>query len=165
MLLLCSNILVLIGWLMVYEMVLPKLAEMLLQFEVKTQLLTIQLEARIDCYIKWSSQLFLVMAIVCQLPIVSYLAFQLGFFEPKMLSQNRRVIFLFCLLLAALLSPPDLLAQWATTIFLFVFFEITIWLGMAFKQIAVCASNYAERSKEQSKTVGDYCVANDYGYQ
>ena len=143
-LLLCSNILVLIGWLMMYEIVLPKLAGMLLQFEVKTQLLTIQLEARIDCYIKWSSQLFLVMTIVCQLPIVSYLVFQLGFFYPNMLSQNRRVVFLFCLLVAALLSPPDLVAQWATTIFLFVFFETTVWLGMVFRQVAVFASNFAK---------------------
>ncbi len=151
-LLLCSNILVLIGWLAIYEIVLPKLAGMLLQFEVKTQLLTIQLEARIDCYIKWSSQLFLVMAIVCQLPILSYLVFQLGFFYPKMLSQNRRIVFLFCLLVAALLSPPDLLAQWAITIFLLLFFETTVWLGMVFKQIAVSAdSSELHFTKEGAK--------------
>ena len=160
-LLLCSNILVLIGWLIMYEILLPKLAGMLLQFEVKTQLLTIQLEARIDCYVKWSSQLFLVMSIVCQLPILSYIVFQLGFFYPKMLSQNRRVVFLFCLLVAALLSPPDLVAQWAITIFLLVFFETTVWLGMVFKQIAVCACNFALRNREQSKTVGHYCVTHD----
>ena len=160
-LLLCSNILVLIGWLIMYEILLPKLAGMLLQFEVKTQLLTIQLEARIDCYVKWSSQLFLVMSILCQLPILSYIVFQLGFFYPKMLSQNRRVVFLSCLLVAALLSPPDLVAQWAITIFLLVFFETTVWLGMVFKQIAACACNFALRNREQSKTVGHYCVTHD----
>ena len=133
-LLMFSNALVAFGWLGVYFIILPKLSAILLQFEIKNLLLTIQLEARISSYIRWSLQLFLAAGITCQLPLVSYIAFQIGAFNPKILSKNRRVVFAGSLLIAALVSPPDLLAQWLTTIFVFFSFEFLLWLGMLFKQ-------------------------------
>lgn len=133
--LLSSNMLAAIGWLGVYMIVLPTLAAILLQFEIKTQLITIQLEARIDSYVKWSLQVFLAMGIVCQLPLLAYLAFQLGLFNSKVLSQNRRIAFVLFLLIAAFLSPPDIFAQLITTAFLFLCFETILWLGMVFSQM------------------------------
>ena len=122
------------GWMGVYFIVLPKLSAILLQFEIKNLLFTIQLEARISSYIKWSLQVFFAVGVACQLPLASYLAFRVGAFNPKVLSQNRRVAFAGCLLIAALVSPPDLFTQWVITIFIFICFEFILWLGMIFKQ-------------------------------
>ena len=132
--LILSNALAIIGWLLVYFVILPKLSVILLQFEIKELLLTIQLEARISSYIMWSLQVFFVVGTACQLPLASYAAFQVGVFNPKTLSKNRRVIFVSSMVVAALLSPPDLLAQLMTTVFLFFCFELILWLGMIFKQ-------------------------------
>ena len=131
-----SNAFVVLGWLVVYFVILPKLSAILLQFEIKKVLLTIQLEARISSYIMWSLQVFFVMGVACQLPLASYVAFQVGIFNPKALSKNRRVILVSSIILAAFLSPPDLLTQLVTTVFIFFCFEVTLWLGMIFKQEA-----------------------------
>jgi sec-independent protein translocase protein TatC len=129
-----SNALAVLGWVVVYFIVLPKLSAILLQFEIKKLFLTIQLEARISSYIMWSLQVFFIVGAACQLPLASYLAFQAGVFDPKTLSKNRRVVFLGSMIMAALLSPPDLLTQLVTTVFLFFCFELILWLGMIFKQ-------------------------------
>jgi sec-independent protein translocase protein TatC len=132
--LMLSNALAVLGWVVVYFIVLPKLSAILLQFEIKKLFLTIQLEARISSYIMWSLQVFFIVGAACQLPLASYLAFQAGVFDPKTLSKNRRVVFLGSMIMAALLSPPDLLTQLVTTVFLFFCFELILWLGMIFKQ-------------------------------
>ena len=129
-----TTTLAVLGWVGVYFVVLPKLSAILLQFEIKNLLLTIQLEARISSYIKWSLQVFFTVGVACQLPLASYVAFYVGAFNPKILSQNRRVAFAGCLLLAALVSPPDLFTQWVITIFFFLCFEFILWSGMIFKQ-------------------------------
>ena len=134
--LILSNALAVLGWLVVYFIILPKLSAILLQFEIKKLLLTIQLEARISSYIMWSLQVFFVMGAACQLPLASYVAFQVGVLNPKTLSKNRRVVLVSSIIIAALLSPPDLLTQLVTTVFFFFCSELILWLVMIFKQEA-----------------------------
>lgn len=118
----------------VYLFILPGIAAVLLQFEIKGQILTIQLEARIDSYVNWSSKIFLAVLVYGQLPLLSYIAFCLGVLSPDLLVRRRRVLLALSLLMAALLSPPDLLTQWLATMFIAFWVEAIIWLGMVFNR-------------------------------
>jgi sec-independent protein translocase protein TatC len=114
----------------VYSLILPEIATILLGFEIKNQILIIQLEARIDSYINWSSKVFLAVLLCGQLPLISYVAFRVGLLAPNLLTKKRKPLLALSLLMAAFLSPPDLIAQWLVTIFISCWIETIIWLGM-----------------------------------
>ena len=125
-----SLICLLISLLVVYVIVLPKIALVLLQFEVKRQALTIQLEARIGSYIDWSLKVFFVAALLCQWPIISLIVSRLKPFTSQIGKRNRKAALGLSIVIAALLSPPDLVSQWGIAACLFVWFETIRWLGM-----------------------------------
>lgn len=125
-----SLFLLLVSLLMAYIVVLPKIAMVLLQFEVKRQALTIQLEARISSYINWSFKLFFVAALFCQWPVISLFASHLRLVTPLVGKRNRKAAIVVSILMAAFVSPPDFLSQWGIAACLFVWFEIIVWLRM-----------------------------------
>lgn len=129
-----STFLSILALLSVYFLVLPEIASILLIFEIKSQILTIQLEARIDSYVKWSSKIFLVVLLYGQLPLLSYIAYHLGLLSPGLLIKNRKLLFALSLLVAALLSPPDVIAQWVITIFIWSWIEVIIFLGVVYNR-------------------------------
>jgi sec-independent protein translocase protein TatC len=116
--------------LVTYFVLLPKVAAALLQFEIKRQALSIQLEARIGSYINWSFKVFLVAALFGQWPIISFSASYFGLFDYHLGGGSRRTALASSILLAALVSPPDLVSQWVIAFCLLVWFEIVIWLGL-----------------------------------
>ncbi len=125
-----SVFLSILALLSVYLLVLPEIASILLMFEIKSQILTIQLEARIDSYVNWSSNIFLAVLVYGQLPLLSYIAYHLGLLSPGLLIKNRKLLFALSLLVAAFLSPPDVIAQWLVTISIWSWIEAIIFLGM-----------------------------------
>ncbi|BDA51694.1 Twin-arginine translocase subunit TatC-like protein (mitochondrion) [Coccomyxa sp. Obi] len=129
-----STLFSILALLSVYFLVLPEIASILLMFEIKSQILTIQLEARIDSYVNWSSKIFLAMLLYGQLPLLSYIAYHLGFLSPGLLIRNRKLLFALSLLVAALLSPPDVIAQWLVTISIWSWIEVVIFLGMVYNK-------------------------------
>lgn len=118
----------------VYLLILPGIAGVLLQFEIKSQILTIQLEARIDSYVDWSSKIFLGVLVYGQLPLLSYIGFYWGLLSPNLLIRRRRPLLALSILISALLSPPDLLTQWLVTVSILFWTEAIIWLGMVFNR-------------------------------
>lgn len=131
---LISTLLSMLALLSVYQYILPGIAAILLQFEIKSEILTIQLEARIDSYVNWSSKIFIVVLVYGQLPLLSYMGFCLGLLSSDLLIKRRKVLVVLSLLIAAFLSPPDLLAQILTTLFILFWIESIIWLGMIFNR-------------------------------
>ena len=112
-----------------YFLILPFFLDFLLNFKVDSPLLTIQLEARIDSYVRTSSGVFLIVQSIFQTPV--FLSFLLvsGYIDSAFLSLNRKVFVLFLLLLSALLTPPDPLTECFIFLLLWFFFEFFIWIG------------------------------------
>ena len=127
-----STLLSILALLSVYRLVLPEIASILLMFEIKSQILTIQLEARIDSYVNWSSKIFLAVLLYGQLPLLSYIAYHLRLLSPGLLIKNRKLLFALSLLVAAFLSPPDVIAQWLVTLSMWSWIEVIIFLGIIY---------------------------------
>lgn len=90
-----STLLSILALLSVYLLVLPEIASILLMFEIKSQILTIQLEARIDSYVNWSSKIFLAVLVYGQLPLLSYMAFHLGLLSPGLFIRKRSHLYMW----------------------------------------------------------------------
>lgn len=118
-----------------YFFILPEVYSFLMHFEIKNDLIILQLQPRIQSYIYLVWKFFILLGMFSQIPLIFFLFFQLKLLTGKYLSQNRHFILIFCVILAALLSPPDIFSQLSIAFFLLCNFEIIIWLGFFHSKI------------------------------
>lgn len=80
----------------------------------------------LDSYIDTFSTLTLVMGMVFQLPIIAFLLSKMGFITSEMLSQYRKHALFAIALVAAIITPPDLMTLVLVTIPLYLLYEVSI---------------------------------------
>ncbi|MCP4923883.1 MAG: twin-arginine translocase subunit TatC [bacterium] len=90
--------------------------------------LPIQLEARVGEYLSLSLQLMLAFGVSFQLPVLLLLLGKLGVVTGTGLAKGRRYAFLCILVVAAFLTPPDVLSQIGLAIPLYGLYELSIAL-------------------------------------
>lgn len=80
----------------------------------------------LDSYVDTFATLTLVMGIVFQLPIISYILAKMGVINASLLSKYRKHSFIIIMLLAAIITPPDLMTLILVTIPLYLLYEVSI---------------------------------------
>nr|NP_044778.1 Sec-independent protein translocase component TatC [Reclinomonas americana]O21266.1 RecName: Full=Uncharacterized tatC-like protein ymf16 [Reclinomonas americana]AAD11893.1 Sec-independent protein translocase component TatC [Reclinomonas americana] len=93
----------------------------------KDQLFTIELQAKIHEYLILNTKLIFSLSICFQLPVLILFLFKIYPKTYLWLIHKRRFIYLFFFILAAILSPPDILSQFILVIPLILFFEISLF--------------------------------------
>ena len=124
-----ATLLTILGVVTFYCGVLPSLLNFLLDFKVMSPLFTIQLEARIDSYVRLSVGVFLIVESVFQAPLLFWWLYVSGYVNSLFLSLNRKLFVLFFIFLSALFSPPDFLIQLVVVVFFWLGFEFSVWIG------------------------------------
>lgn len=132
---LSATVCLFLGGLSFYFLVLPEFLEFLLNFKINTPLFTVQLEARIDSYVRVSTGVFLIVECIFQTPLLFSLLYFFGYVDSIFLSKNRKIFVFFLLFLSALLSPPDPFAEFLIFSFFISSFELFIWIGFFIKNI------------------------------
>ncbi len=77
-------------------------------------------------YISTFTTLTLVMGLVFQLPVIAFFLGKLGIVNSKLLRQYRKYAFLVIMVLAAIITPPDLMTLILVTIPLYLLYEVSI---------------------------------------
>lgn len=80
----------------------------------------------LDSYIGTFTTLTLVMGAVFQLPIISFVLAKMGFIDSSMLSQYRKHALIVIALVAAIITPPDVMTLVLVTIPLYLLYEVSI---------------------------------------
>ena len=80
----------------------------------------------LDSYISTFTTLTLLMGVVFQLPVIAFALAKLGFISSDILSKYRKHSFLLIMLVAAIITPPDLMTLILVTIPLYLLYEISI---------------------------------------
>ena len=80
----------------------------------------------LDSYISTFISLTLVMGIVFQLPVISFFLGKLGVISSGMLVDYRKHSFIGIMLVAAIITPPDLMTLILVTIPLYLLYEVSI---------------------------------------
>ena len=80
-------------------------------------------------YIDNIVSLVLGAGIVFQLPLVVFFLSKVGILTPKFLKVNRKYAFVIILVIAAVITPPDVVSQMIVTAPLLVLYEISIWIS------------------------------------
>lgn len=124
-------LLFLAGGAMAYYFVFPVAWKFFLSFEmpaIPNHQIPIQLEASIDQYLSLVIQMILAFGLSFQLPIVLTLGYKLGILGAESLRRYRRHGIVVIFIIAALVTPPDIVSQIALALPLMGLYEITLVL-------------------------------------
>ena len=80
----------------------------------------------LDSYITTFTSLTLIMGVVFQLPVVVFFLGKLGFVTSSMLATYRKHAFIVIMLVAAIITPPDIMTLVLVTIPLYLLYEVSI---------------------------------------
>ncbi len=124
------------GAIFAYFFILPATLEFFSSFEVKGSaadaIIAIQLETKISEYLNFVTKLLLGFGIAFQLPILLLFLIKVGFLSANDLRRKRRYWIVIIFILAAILTPPDVMSQISLASLLILLFEIVILIGNYF---------------------------------
>lgn len=116
-------ILFLLGVLMSYFVLFPISFRFLGTYSVSAKVVS---NITLDSYISTFVSLTLVMGLVFQLPVIAFFLGKLGFVSSELLTKYRKHSFLVIMLVAAIITPPDLMTLILVTIPLYLLYEVSI---------------------------------------
>lgn len=128
--LMATPVLFLSGAAFAYYLIIPPAWKFFLHFETQqiNGVLPIQLEARISEYLAIVMQLVLAFGISFLLPLLLVLLGRIGIIKSHMLTKSRRYAFLLILILAAIMTPPDILSMLGLALPLYLLYEVAIFV-------------------------------------
>lgn len=124
-------VLFLLGVLMSYFVLFPISFRFLGTYRVSARVVS---NITLDSYISTFVSLTLVMGVVFQLPVIAFFLGKMGVVTSDMLARYRKHSFIVIMLIAAIITPPDLMTLILVTIPLYLLYEVSIrvliWSGI-----------------------------------
>ena len=124
-----TPVLFIMGAALVYYMLMPLMIRFFLGFETQggPDQLPIQLDAKVSDYLDLVMSFIFAFGLSFQLPVLLTLLGRVGLVSSDFLKSNRRYAIVFVFVVAAVLTPPDVLSQFSLAIPLLALYEVSVW--------------------------------------
>lgn len=109
-----------------YFVVAPLSINFLATFKISE---TIQNEFDIDSFIGLVRASVLASGFIFELPIIMYFLTKIGLVTPEFLKKNRKYALVIVLILAAIITPPDISTQVIVAIPIIILYEVSIFIS------------------------------------
>ena len=114
-----------IGLLMSYFILMPISFQFLATYQVNEDIAN---TITLDSYISTFTTLTFMMGIVFQLPVFAYFLGKMGFITADVLKQYRKYAFVLIMVIAAIITPPDIFTLILVTFPIYALYEVSIWV-------------------------------------
>lgn len=112
-----------LGLLMSYFVLFPISFQFLANYQVDDEIVN---TITLDSYISTFTTLTFLMGIVFQLPVIAFVLGKMGFIDASMLKQYRSYAFIIIMVIAAIITPPDIFTLVLVTIPIYGLYEVSI---------------------------------------
>lgn len=126
--LIASPILFLMGAALVYYVMLPFVMWFSLKQQITGPGLSIELQLRLDDYLKLATTLLLAFGLCFQLPVILALLGMAGIVSSEMLKTGRRFAIVGVFAVAAVVTPPDPISMISLAVPICLLYEASIWV-------------------------------------
>jgi sec-independent protein translocase protein TatC len=116
----------LIGVLFGYYLIVPFSLDWLGGYSISKEVVN---QINILSYISSVTSIVIAGGVAFELPVVVYFLSKVGLLSPKFLRKYRRHSYVILLIIAAIITPPDVLSQMIVSIPLILLFEISIFIS------------------------------------
>jgi sec-independent protein translocase protein TatC len=117
------SFLFILGVLFSYYFMVPWTLNFLGTYQVSSMVVN---QISLSSYISTVTSTILGVGVVFELPVVVYVLAKIGIITPALLKNNRKYAFVIILIIAAIITPPDVFSQTIVTIPLYSLYEISI---------------------------------------
>jgi len=121
-----SSLLFIIGILFSYFLIVPLTVNFLGTYHVSE---FVQNQVSLKSYVNTVVSVTFAVGIVFELPIFMYFFTKVGLVTPSFLKKNRKYMLVICLILSAIITPPDVFSQVLVCIPLIGLYEISILIS------------------------------------
>lgn len=115
-----------LGVFFAYKIMLPFMLRFLISFSDNV---AVTASITIQEYISFLMLIFIIFGIIFELPVISVLLTGLGFIRTEWLIKARKIMIVLIFVLAALITPPDIVSQIMVAIPIIVLYELSIVLS------------------------------------
>ena len=116
--------------------------------------LPMQLEARVGEYVSLIMSLIFAFGLCFELPVLLTLLAKVGLVTSEGLRQKRRYAIVLVFIVAAVITPPDVISQISLAVPILALYEISIWLArMVERKRALAEAEDAEEIDEPPSPV------------
>jgi len=105
----------------------PLLTKFLLQFQIQKTSLVVEYQATLYAYVSWVWSCLVVVCVISQFPTVLLVTVLWKKITPTNITNYRKGIFILTVLIAAFISPPDIVIQCVLALSLYLYIEFIIW--------------------------------------
>lgn len=107
-----------------------------LNFEVDMSLIgsqiPVQLEAKISEYLSFNTKILFGFGLAFELPIILLILIKFNILSAESLAKKRKYLILVIFVIAAILTPPDVISQISLALPMIVLFEISLLIARRF---------------------------------
>ena len=115
-----------IGVLFGYYLIVPFSLDWLSGYSISSEVIN---QINILSYISSVTSIVIAGGVAFELPVLVYFLSKIGVLTPKFLRKYRRHSYVVLLIIAAIITPPDVLSQMIVSIPLIVLFEVSIFIS------------------------------------
>jgi sec-independent protein translocase protein TatC len=130
--LIASPFLFVAGAALAYYFIFPLAWQFFISFETPSDggALPVQLEAKVSEYLSLVMQMILAFGLAFQMPVALTLLCRVGILNVEQLRKGRRYAIVGIFVVAAILTPPDIISQVGLAVPMILLYELSIWAAI-----------------------------------
>ena len=147
--LIATPLLFTLGASLVYYFIFPLAWNFFLGFQTSTADtgMAIELEAKVNEYLSLVLKLMFAFGLAFQIPVALTLLTRAGLVNSSQLKKRRKYAIVIAFVVAAILTPPDLISQIGLGIPIIILFEISIYLAIFFENKKIKNNETSKKKK------------------